>query len=102
MPELGHARDGEAAAAGRARARWRTTAGSAGAARRIAGGRREVRAVLFQAALAARRYNPVIAPFAARLKAEGKKHKHVVIAAARKLLVLANAVLKRGTPWHPA
>ena len=101
MPELGHARDGEVAALA-GLAPMADDTGERRGCRRIAGGRREVREVLFQAALAAGRYNPVIAPFAARLKAKGKKHKVVVIAAARKLLVLANTVLKRGTPWHPA
>ena len=54
--------------------------------------------MLFQAALCAERCNPEIARFAARLRARGKPHKQVVIASARKLLLLANAVLKRGTP----
>ena len=99
MPELGAASDRQVAAmAGLAPVA--RDSGTLRGRRRIDGGRAELRAVLFQAAMAAIRANPAIAAFAARLKAAGKAHKQVVIAAARKLLVQANAVLKRGTPWH--
>ena len=101
MPELGQMSAREAAALA-GLAPMADDSGKHHGERHIAGGRREVRAVLFEAALTAMRCNPEIAAFVARLRAEGKKHKQVVIAAARKLVVLANAVLKRGTPWHPA
>jgi transposase len=67
--------------------------------RHIAGGRAAVRAVLFMAAHAAARHNPVLKAFAARLKAAGKKPKVVLVAVARKLLVIANALLRSGKPW---
>jgi transposase len=67
--------------------------------RRIQGGRSAVRAVLFMAAHAASRYNPAIKPFADRLKGAGKRPKVVLVAVARKLLVIANAILKSGKPW---
>lgn len=70
--------------------------------RRIAGGRGLVRAVLFMAAQAARRHNPVLRAFAARLAASGKKPKVVLVAVARKLVVIANAILRTGKPWDPA
>jgi transposase len=70
-------------------------------ARRIVGGRRQVRAVLYMAALSARRYNPVLKALADRLKAAGKKPKVVLVAVARKLLVIANALIRSGTPWDP-
>lgn len=70
-------------------------------ARRIAGGRAEVRAVLYMAALSARRHNPTLRAFAERLKAAGKRPKVVLIAVARKLLVIANAILRTGQPWDP-
>jgi transposase len=101
MPELGGIAAGEAAAMAGVAPLARDSGAHQGK-RRISGGRREVRRVLFQAALCACRHNPVIAAFAARLKAAGKAHKQVVIAAARKLLLIANAVLRRGTPWQPA
>lgn len=37
--------------------------------------------------------------FAERMKAKGKPHKQVLTAVARKLITLANAILKRGKPW---
>ncbi|MBL4854330.1 MAG: hypothetical protein JKY25_08840 [Robiginitomaculum sp.] len=38
--------------------------------------------------------------FAARLKAKGKPHKQVMTVVARKLIILANAILKRGCAWQ--
>jgi transposase len=58
-----------------------------------------VRAVLFMAAHAASRHNPALKPFADRLRAAGKKPKVVLVAVARKLLVIANAILRSGKPW---
>jgi transposase len=74
--------------------------GSRKGQRHIVGGRAAVRAVLFMAAHAASRYNPAIRPFAERLKSAGKKPKVVLVAVARKLLVIANAILKSGKPWE--
>jgi transposase len=67
--------------------------------RHIAGGRASVRAVLFMAAHSAAKHNPALRPFAERLKAAGKEPKVVLVAVARKLLVIANAILKSGKPW---
>src|SRR4051794_18731014 len=64
-----------------------------------AGGRAGVRTALFQAALSARRSNPALKAFAGRLAAKGKAAKVVLIAVARKLLVVANAVLRSRKPW---
>jgi len=66
----------------------------------IQGGRKVVRDVLYQAAMSAARSNPPLKAFANRLKAAGKPHKLVMIAVARKLLILANAVLRRKTMWQ--
>jgi transposase len=68
-------------------------------ARHILGGRASVRAVLFMAAHSASRHNPSLKPFADRLKAAGKKPKVVLVAVARKLLVIANAILRSEKPW---
>ena len=70
--------------------------------RRIAGGRAAVRQVLYMAALAARRCNPVIRAFAERLAAQGKKPKVIIAACMRKLLVILNTMLKHNTPWNEA
>lgn len=67
--------------------------------RRVAGGRAEVRSVLYMAALSARRYNPTLRVFAERLRAAGKPAKVILTAVARKLIVLANAIVRSGQPW---
>lgn len=67
--------------------------------RRIRGGRREVRNVLYMAALAARRFNPSLKMFADRLEALGKKPKVILVAVAHKLLIIANAIVRSGRPW---
>lgn len=70
--------------------------------RRVAGGRGQVRAVLFMAAHAARRHNPALEAFALKLEAAGKKPKVILVAVARKLVVIANAILRSGKPWDEA
>ena len=65
----------------------------------ITGGRAGVRSAAYMAALSARRFNPALRAFADRLAEKGKPAKVVLIAVARKLLVLANAVLRTRTPW---
>ncbi len=67
--------------------------------RGIAGGRAGVRTALYQAALSARRYNPALRAFADRLAAGGKAPKVILVAVARKLLVVANAILRTQQPW---
>ena len=69
--------------------------------RHIRGGRAKVRIALYQAAVAAIRYCPTMKAFYASLKARGKASKVALIAVARKLLVLANALLRDGTPYKP-
>jgi transposase len=70
--------------------------------RSVSGGRSGVRAVLYMAALSARRFNPVLKDFADRLAKAGKAAKVVLVAVARKLLVIANAVLRDQKPWRNA
>jgi transposase len=67
--------------------------------RAIGGGRKSVRCVLYMAAMAARRYNPVIKAFAARLAQHGKPFKVIITACMRKLLVILNSIVKSGRPW---
>lgn len=69
--------------------------------RAIAGGRRALRQVLYQAALAAACHNPVLKALAKRLKGRGKPHKVVIIAITRRLVTIANAILKTGQTWRP-
>jgi transposase len=68
--------------------------------RTIWGGRSQVRAVLYMAALVAVRHNPVLRVFYERLVTAGKAKKLALTACMRKLLVILNAMLRDGTPWH--
>jgi transposase len=68
----------------------------------IRGGRPRVRAKLYMAAFNARKYNPVIATFYARLVARGKTFKQAMTACMRKLLVLMNTLVARGQLWDPS
>jgi len=70
--------------------------------RTITGGRAEVRSTLYLAALSAVRYNPAVRAFYERLRAAGKAAKVALTAAARKLLVIADAILRTGRPWQPS
>jgi len=67
----------------------------------IWGGRADVRAVLYMAAISAIRCNTVIKAFADRLKKAGKPPKVVIVACMRKLLTIMNSMLKNNTPWNP-
>jgi transposase len=67
----------------------------------VRGGRAAVRRVLYLA-LSAVRYNPALKAFRDRLAARGKKAKVIFTAVARKLLVIANAVIRTGRLWDPA
>jgi transposase len=68
--------------------------------RRIWGGRSNVRAVVYMAALAAIRHNPVIKAFHSRLIAAGKPKKVAIVACMRKLLTILNAMLRDRAPWN--
>jgi transposase len=69
--------------------------------RLVYGGRAPVRAALYMAALVASKCNPVIRAFYLRLRATGKPAKVALTACMRKLLVILNAMARRGTPWNP-
>jgi transposase len=99
MPELGRiSREEAAALAGLAP--FDDDSGKHKGQRHIAGGRGRLRRSLFAAALpAAFRWNKALIALYARLIAKGKVHKAALIACARKLLIYANTVVQRGTPW---
>jgi len=65
----------------------------------IGGGRSSVRRALYMCALSAIRCNPVIKPFAERLRAAGKKNKVILVACMRKLAAILNAMLREGLRW---
>ena len=66
------------------------------------GGRTAARTALFMAALVAARRNPVLKAFHQRLIAAGKPKMVAIIAVARKLLTILNAILRDKTPWQTA
>ena len=102
MPELGRIESGQAASLA-GLAPFDRESGKYSGQRRIQGGHRRVRRSLFAAALAASfRWNPALVDLYQRLRAKGKAHKQALTACARKLLIFANAVLKRGSQWNTA
>lgn len=62
--------------------------------RRIRGGRPELRATLYMAALSATRCNPILRTFYRRLIVAGKPFKVAITAVMRKLIILLNQMLK--------
>jgi len=68
----------------------------------IGGGRTRVRTALYMGAMNAKRWNPPLKAFFDRLVAAGKPKKLALIAVARKLLTILNAILRDKTPWQNA
>ena len=66
----------------------------------IGGGRTAVRTALFMGAMVASRCNPVLRLFYERLIAAGKPKLVALIAVARKLLTILNAILRDRKPWQ--
>lgn len=67
--------------------------------RHLWGGRASVRAALYQAALVAARFNAPLARVYQGLLARGKAKKVALIAVARRLLTILNALLRSHCPW---
>ena len=61
-----------------------------------------MRTALYMGALVAKRWNPTLKTFFDRLVAAGKPKKVAIIAVARKLLTILNAILRDKTPWQNA
>jgi len=74
--------------------------GSRTGKRSIKGGRNSVRRVLYMATISASRSNPVIQDYYQSLCSRGKLKKVALIAAARKLLITLNAIIKNNSSWH--
>ena len=64
-------------------------------------GNAALRSALFMCALTARRHNPKLADFAKRMAGERKPNKVILVAIARKLLVMAHAIIRSQTPFQP-
>lgn len=99
LPELGKLNRREVAALVGV-APFNDDSGKRSGARRIRGGRAEVRSVVYMATIAAVRHNPQLRNMYQRLLARGKLKKVALIACARKLLTILNAMMKTNTPWR--
>jgi transposase len=99
MPEIGRlTREHAAAIAGLAP--YDDDSAQRHGVRHIKGGRARLRKSLYAAALPAAFYwNAQLKLFYKRLIAAGKSHKAVLVACARKLIIFANTVVARQTPW---
>lgn len=101
LPELGHV-DRQAAAALLGTAPFDDDSGKHHGPRRIMGGRRKLRNLLFVPTLgAATQHNPVLKAHYEQLTARGKPHKVALMACLRKLIGILNTMLARGEKWDP-
>lgn len=98
MPELGHLEHGQAASL-LGVAPFDRDSGTVIGKRFIRAGRQRPRDFVYLAAIAAKRMATPFKTFADRLLSNGKPPKVAIVAVMRKLIELANLVLKRQTPW---
>ena len=100
LPELGRLNRREIAALVGV-APWDVQSGQWAGKSRIWGGRKEVRSMLYMAALAAIRSNPAIQVFYQRLLSQGKLFKVAITACMRKLLIILNTLVRNDCLWSP-
>lgn len=98
MPELGKAGPKQVAALA-GLAPFNVDSGAFRGKRKIAGGRKRVRNALYMAALNAVRRADPFKTFYARLRQAGKPAKLALIAVARKLLTVLNAIMRDRKPY---
>jgi transposase len=101
LPELGSLTRREVAALA-GLAPWTRQSGQWKGRSMIGGGRSGIRRVIFMAALVAARYNPQLKAFRDKLVNAGKPKTLAIIAVARKLLTILNAIIRDHKPWQPA
>lgn len=99
LPELGQLNRQEIAALAGV-APFNRDSGQKRGKRRIFGGRKAVRRVLYMACLSAIKSNPVIRTFYNRLIANGKLFKVAITACMRKLLTILNAMTRDQVDWR--
>lgn len=99
LPELGTT-TGSRLAALVGLAPFADDSGSRQGGRHILSGRVPVRRALYLAALSAIVHSPAMRAFKVRLVARGKRPEVILTAVARKLLVIANAIIQSGQPWR--
>jgi transposase len=64
-------------------------------------GRASIRAALYMPPVVAKKHNPILSAFAARLAQRGLAGTQIIVAVMRKLLHLAFGILKSGQPFDP-
>ena len=100
MPELG-ALSGKAAASLAGLAAVPRESGTWQGRAFIRGGRARARRLLYMPAVAALRWNPDLAEVYRRLRERGKPGKVALVAVMRKLIVLANTLVRQDRIWSP-
>ena len=100
LPELGALNRGEIAALVGV-APFNRDSGTLRGKRKVWGGRAQVRAALYMAALVATRFNPVLRAFYQRLCTAGKPKKVALTACMRKLLTILNLMVRQNRHWNP-
>jgi transposase len=100
LPELGMLGGGQIAALAGV-APMNCDSGEMRGQRRIKGGRAHVRSALYMAAVAASRCNPDLKAFYGRLRTAGKAAKLALTAVMRKLVLLANTLIREDRYWTP-
>jgi transposase len=100
LPELGQLTGKQVSALAGLAPRARDS-GTIKGARTIFGGRAEVRTALYMASVSAACHNPDLKAFYQRLRGAGKATKVALVAVSRKLLTIANAMIRDMKPWTP-
>jgi transposase len=99
MPELGQL-DRQKIAALAGLAPFNRDSGQKRGKRRIFGGRKGIRRVLYMACLSAKKCNPVIRSLFERLMKKGKVFKVAITACMRKMLTIMNAMTRNQVNWR--
>lgn len=99
LPELGQLTPKEIAALAGV-APFNKDSGLMKGKRMIWGGRAQVRAALYMAALSAKKSNAALKRFYDRLVAKGKVKKVALVACMRKLIIIMNAMIRDNTTWQ--
>ncbi len=99
LPELGTL-DRRKVAALTGLAPWTRQSGQWRGKSFIGGGRADVRAALFMGAMVASRHNPALKAFRDKLITNGKPKLVAMVATARKLVTILNAIIRDKQPWR--
>ena len=99
LPEIGKVKDKKISALVGV-APFNNDSGRMRGRRRVKGGRPEVRKVLYMSAVSAVQWNPYIKDYYNALLSRGKLKKVALVACMHKILIILNAMVRDGTPYH--